>query len=202
MEHREAKRQNVARRYMTGELSTVEREDFEAHYFECAVCADDVRAIVHAGVPARSTARESSLWGWLGGFWQWRPTSAQLLAPACLALVFLSYQTLQMRDRLAPQSVTTYQLAQDARAAESAIDRSGGFVVLAAAAPELANEVKWQIRPAVGGDAVLEGVVKNQPGRAANLLIPVDRLTPATYVLSLQDSGLIAPAITYRFRMH
>jgi hypothetical protein len=187
---------------MTGELSTAEREEFESHYFECAVCADDVRAIVMAVAPARTTVRGLSSWTWLAAFWQWRPTSAQLLAPACVALAFLSYQTLRMRDRLAPQSVKTYQLAPDARAAESSIDRSAGFVVLAADAPEMAHEVKWQIRDAQGGASVLEGVVKNQAGRAISLLIPVARLTPATYVLSLQDTGLIAPEITYRFRMH
>jgi hypothetical protein len=202
MEHREAKRQNVARRYMIGELSTVEREDFEGHYFDCVVCADEVRSIVHAGASARTTVRESSPWGWFGAFWQWRPTSTQLLAPACLALVFLSYQTLQMRGQLAPQSVSTYRLAPEARAAESAIDRSARFVVLAADAPEMADEVKWQIRNAEGGSAILEGVVKNQPGRALNLLIPVGRLAPATYLLSLQDTGLMAPEIAYRFRMH
>jgi hypothetical protein len=187
---------------MTGALSTVEREDFEGHYFDCAVCADEVRAIVYGGLPARTVVRESSPWAWLDAFWRWRPTSAQLLAPACLALAFLSYQTLQMRDRLAPQSVTTYQLAPDARAAESSIDRSAGFVVLAADAPEMANEVKWQIRDAASGSPVLDGVVKSHSGRAINLLVPVAQLTPAAYVLSLQDTGLIAPEITYRFRMH
>lgn len=202
MEHREAKRQNVARRYMTGELSTIEREDFEVHYFECAVCADDVREFVHAGATARDAAPASSPWEWLSVLWQWRPTSAQLLAPACLALAFLSYQTLEMRGRLAPQSVTTYRLAPDARAAESAIERSSGFAVLAADGPEIASEVKWQIRNAEGGPAVLEGVVKKQPGREVSLLIPVDRFTSATYVLSLQDAGLMAPEIVYRFRMH
>lgn len=202
MEHREAKRQNVARRYMTGELSTVEREDFEGHYFECAVCADDVRTMVHDGVAVMIGVRESSPWGWLEAFWRWRPTSAQLLAPACLALALMSYQTLQLRARLAPQSVTTYRLAAETRAAESSIDRSAQFVVLETDAPEMANEVKWQIRPAEGGAAALEGVVKTQSGRAINLLIPVAKLTPASYVLSLQDSGLIAPEITYRFRMH
>ena len=202
MEHREAKRQKVARRYMAGELSTVEREDFESHSFECAVCAGDVRTIVMGGPPASASVGGHSLWGWLRAFWQWRPTSAQLLAPACVALVFLSYQTLRMRDRLAPQSVKTYQLAPESRAAESTIDGAAGLVVLTADAPEMASEVMWQIRAADGGSTLLKGVASTQPGRALNLLIPVDRFTPGTYLLMLQDAGMMAPETAYRFRMH
>ena len=43
MEHHEAVRTMAAERYLLEELSDDERDAFEAHFFECAVCADSVR---------------------------------------------------------------------------------------------------------------------------------------------------------------
>jgi anti-sigma factor RsiW len=31
-------------RYLLGDMSPEERSEFEAHYFDCAICADDVKA--------------------------------------------------------------------------------------------------------------------------------------------------------------
>src|ERR1700724_602231 len=44
MEHNDALSTNASDRYLLGEMSEPERFDFEAHYFECVECADDVRA--------------------------------------------------------------------------------------------------------------------------------------------------------------
>jgi hypothetical protein len=202
MEHREAKLQNVAMRYMAGELSARERERFEGHYFECALCAHDVREMVAAAGPATEPVAAPSLWRRLETLWQWPPAATRLLVPACLVLAFVSYEALHVRDGLTPQSVMSYHLsASDARGAGDSIDRSGEFVVLTADVPELVREFKWELRSAEGAGLVLEGVATSQPGRVT-LLIPVSRLKAATYVLSLRDTGLIAPELTYRFRMH
>jgi hypothetical protein len=47
MDHLESQSTKAAERYLLGEMTEPERYDFENHYFECEVCASDVRA-VHA----------------------------------------------------------------------------------------------------------------------------------------------------------
>ena len=44
MQHQQALANKASERYLLGEMSEPERFDFEAHYFDCPACADDVRA--------------------------------------------------------------------------------------------------------------------------------------------------------------
>ncbi len=44
MTHDEAIRSGATERYLVADMPADEREAFEAHYFECLVCADDVKA--------------------------------------------------------------------------------------------------------------------------------------------------------------
>jgi hypothetical protein len=43
MEHTEAIATNASERYVLGEVTAAEGDAFEEHFFDCAVCADDVR---------------------------------------------------------------------------------------------------------------------------------------------------------------
>jgi hypothetical protein len=60
MTHEQAIGALAAERYLLEEMTETERDDFEAHYFSCAACADDVRlgAVLREGV--RSTPSERS----------------------------------------------------------------------------------------------------------------------------------------------
>ena len=44
MSHDEAVAGMMADKYLLRELPEQQRDEFEAHYFDCADCADDVRA--------------------------------------------------------------------------------------------------------------------------------------------------------------
>src|SRR3954454_14195008 len=44
MEHQDAVATLASERYLLGEMTDVERDSFEDHFFSCAECADDVRA--------------------------------------------------------------------------------------------------------------------------------------------------------------
>ena len=44
MEHEQAVRNLAVESYLLGEMTGAEREAFEEHYFECSVCAEDVRS--------------------------------------------------------------------------------------------------------------------------------------------------------------
>jgi hypothetical protein len=54
MSHEEAITNQVAASYLLGDLSAAERDAFEEHYFDCRVCAEDVRA----GAAMFATGRE------------------------------------------------------------------------------------------------------------------------------------------------
>ena len=42
MNHEEAMKAQTTERYLLGDLPENERDAFEEHYFECAICADEV----------------------------------------------------------------------------------------------------------------------------------------------------------------
>ncbi len=43
MEHKTAIKTLAAERYLLGEMPDEERDEFEAHYFTCTECAEEVR---------------------------------------------------------------------------------------------------------------------------------------------------------------
>lgn len=113
MEHRYATDTHAAERYLLGELSAEEKEDFEAHFFECSACADEVRTgaafIENARAVLKDEAAKESLRSsrqgagaetdkpsrWRFQWWTWWRQSAAipLLASLVLAVV-AGYQNL------------------------------------------------------------------------------------------------------------
>ncbi len=60
MDHEAAAQLHASERYLLGELSPVERDEFEDHYFTCQDCAADVRLGVEFQANARAVFRERS----------------------------------------------------------------------------------------------------------------------------------------------
>jgi hypothetical protein len=60
MNHEHAMSEQATERYLLGLLPENERDAFEEHYFECAVCADDVRATSAFVDTMRASAREAN----------------------------------------------------------------------------------------------------------------------------------------------
>ena len=132
MNHTEAVSIGAVERYLLGQLSASESEEFEQHFFDCLECERDLRAGAAFEDNARTVfleerlARESapgktprpvkaSLWAW---FWQ-HPWSAAAPALAALALaVVAAYQgsvvipglRSQLHDTLLPQPMASYVL--------------------------------------------------------------------------------------------
>src|SRR5258708_19683589 len=55
MDHNEATQQQAAIKYVLGELSQVQRDAYEEHYFDCAECAIDIKALATFADTARET---------------------------------------------------------------------------------------------------------------------------------------------------
>lgn len=58
IDHQEAIRSQAAERYVSHELSPAERQSFEAHFFECPVCAEEVRLELTFAANVRAVSRE------------------------------------------------------------------------------------------------------------------------------------------------
>src|SRR5216683_3854089 len=55
MDHTEAVQQQAAIRYVLGELPRAQRDAYEEHYFDCAECAIDIKALATFADTARET---------------------------------------------------------------------------------------------------------------------------------------------------
>jgi hypothetical protein len=223
LDHLKATKRNIADRYVLGELSQAQREEFEAHYFECVECAEDVRAFlaissnsrsVLVDVPDYGEPAAASGWkrlGWFQALRTWRPPAVYAMAPA-LALfaltIITTYQSITLRSQLVAQAVPQFALRPDVRGegAEIGVQKQGHFLVLAADVPGASREVRWQIRAVGSQIPLMEGTAPGPPpGSSLSVLIPGSKLGTGQYVLAVRPDGIspeTGSEIMYRFRMH
>ena len=107
-----AQSENLAERYVLGQLSEPDQSSFEEHYYVCERCLDEVRllqTLQTAAVPSPSAARKS-----LPG-WAWGAIAAALIAGAGLAAIpYLRHKPSE------PEPVATAAQAPGASSANSA----------------------------------------------------------------------------------
>src|SRR5215471_316789 len=133
MEHNEAIENHTAERYLLHELTEQERDAYEAHFFSCSACAEEIKAASEFMENARqvvqdelkahiySHAARRSIWGsWLN----FRSMLHPIPAAACVLLVavsaFAGYQNGVLIPRLSqvasahviPQDTVTVPLTQ------------------------------------------------------------------------------------------
>lgn len=58
MDHHSAVERKLVERYVLGELSAEESAEFEEHFFDCAVCAEDVRHAAKVAANLKATLRD------------------------------------------------------------------------------------------------------------------------------------------------
>jgi hypothetical protein len=168
MEHDFAVRSLAAERYLLGEMQPEERDDFEAHYFECRECALDVKAgaafgehaaeILGAGKPP-GRRREAAGWlAWLRPSFAYPAFAAVLVA----ALAVQSLRLVQTRHSLeqatAPRAVQTSVLRGETRGEPAKVYVETGQPLLLSfdvAAPAGYSRYQFQIKSSAG-ENVLE----------------------------------------------
>jgi len=98
MDHNEAIQLQAAVKYVLGELSQVQRDEYEEHYFDCAECAIDIKALATFADTTREVLRQEKAdqfakdlvparSGWL----RWLQPVAAVPAFAALLLI-IAYQ--------------------------------------------------------------------------------------------------------------
>ena len=61
MDHEEAVRLQAAEKYLLGQLPKEQHAAYEEHYFDCSVCAEEIKATAAFIESARQVAHEQAL---------------------------------------------------------------------------------------------------------------------------------------------
>ena len=195
MEHQEAIQMLAAERYLLGELTDAERDQFEEHFFDCPECAEDVRGgnILTANLRAvfADNARQSDA---KPGRWEWfrlRPAWVASIASAAAVLtggvVFEGVLIYQLRSQLAvlrvPQSYSSVFLRSTTRGAEQviAVPRESHFLALSMDLTPGQNYPHYLGEVSDESGGILFSVPLERPrtpDESLNLLLPVSSLEP------------------------
>ncbi len=224
MDHSQALETQAADRYLLGELSASEAEDFEQHYFECTECAEAVesggtfianaRAVLERPsrpAPARAPGSRKPF-----RLFSWRPQPAFALASAA-AVVFAAAALYEgavvipgMRNLLeSPVLLPAIQLAGASRgeAARVSVPRSAPFVPLSADIPPDVRSSQYRCVLTRAGQNVFQ-VTGPAPAGAqpVTVLVPAVKLSSGDYELAIfaengPASGKIA-TYSFHFEFH
>jgi len=205
MTHEQALSGFASERYLLEEMTDDERFEFEAHYFDCPDCAEDVRRgammrqeVRRAGAavaakeaaPRRAVVLTSAKW------WRRPMVAAPWAVAATLALV-TGYQSLVtvpgLRGSMAPQSIEPVMLRGATRGAATKVAVTGGqrFVVLSAdlLTPPQSSSLSYEILDANRMAVVSGRSAVSSSGAPLMLLVPVAELRDAgRYTLMLRDA--------------
>lgn len=216
MEHERAIQNLAVESYLLGEMSPAERESFEEHYFECAICAEDLRAAAQfmedakdllaegyatPAVPARSRVhdvevRKPSGWDWLG--WM-RPQAAAAMIAALIVVVGVeTFSTIpglrhQVDELDGPRIVKSIVLRPVTRGDAATVRAgTGESVVLVFDPPETpelppGSPLRFTVK-AADGHAILELAGEApRPGERITLSVPRLNVPPGDYTLFVQS---------------
>jgi hypothetical protein len=203
MKHEDAVKIMAVEQYLLDEMAPEEREAFEEHYFECAICADELKAASSFASNAKAifAASEaspktplvleqkpkSSWFGWL------RPQTAAL-AFAGVAIVSLGVvATLwhQINQYSSPRIVDSSFLRGQTRGTAPVIQAvAGGPVLLTFDLPEVqASRLRYLVESSDG--KVIFELSGNSPGSGepVNLFIPKLDLPAGNYSVRVRAEG-------------
>lgn len=194
MEHDQATRMQAAERYLLGELSDAERDQFEEHFFDCQACAEEVRtgAIFEANARAVfvDQARQPPAPGW----WEWvclRPAFAASLGGVVMLLLGAGgYQArvaqglrTELEELRAPQAYPLVFLRSVTRGDEQVIEasRASRFFGLSLdlSPGQSFRQYRGEVLSESGAILFTVPLLKPRtPGDPLNLLIPTSSLEP------------------------
>jgi hypothetical protein len=224
MDHSTAARSAAAERYVLGELSAEDGARFEAHYFDCPECAEDVRALVAFVDGARSLVAEPARAGLMtrgarvAERWSRPALLLPMAATLAVALGVAVYQSAVTVPRLrgelarlaAPQE-TSWHFLKVARGSAPDIrvrpqQRMIGLT-LSRSEPESFPFYRLEVRDDQGDSVLATGVSAPPQGEELQLLLPLAHLQAGRYTIVLsgletRDGPVVAPAVVqYAFRL-
>ncbi len=209
MDHSDAEHMRAAERYMLGDLSVSEVEEFERHFFDCPQCSEELRALTIFQENARAVFREQDLAprpavatvpesaaGWWSGFSprrfrQWAVGPVAVALGALLIGIFSGYLMFSGRDGV--QAVSAYPLFAQARGEETFVSPATGSKYYT-----MYFDKTWDgehtgysavLRDASGTDRFTIPVQAGSPGEAVHVLVPTHKLAAGKYTLVMVGNG-------------
>ena len=205
MQHQQALATKASERYLLGEMSEPERFDFEAHYFDCPACADDVRtgAALARGVkavcaedaalrPHTSVVREAARRGWFSWLFPVLGPSAAAVALGCVAAWQAFVVIPALRWAGSPQALSPIVLRAAARGEEQAVgirrDEALSLLSLDVNAADAGVPLTYEVI-APGGASRHNGATHAPPAGAPLIVVLPNAAIrePGTWVLLLRD---------------
>ncbi len=197
MDHAEALQTQAVEKYLLGELSTAQVDEFAEHFFDCEACASDLRmtsafvdttkkvlATDREQTPRSTPKRQSS---------QWQPARYVIAASVAL-FAFMLYQNTvtipKLRSSSAPQALAFFSLADlGARSAVQPVIHpvQGKPFVLFLDIPPHPNvaEYRCQILSPNGSQVLSIDVPEATTNKTVPLYIPASALAQGDYLFTI-----------------
>jgi hypothetical protein len=206
MTHQEAADTLAAERYLLGELPAGDREAFEAHYFSCEECADDLRSAaallqgVKDGLAGSATAADvvpMPVVRTRGRTVAWYRSAALPWAAAAALAAITTYQSVwvvpSLRRDTSPVALAPVLLHPESRGSEPTVSLdSRGSVTLAVEVDELpqGGQVAYDLTTQSGRHVVSGTAAAPAAGMPLLLLLPAWTLgRDMHYILTVRDTA-------------
>jgi len=191
MDHDEAIQLQAAVKYVLGELSPVQREEYEEHYFDCSECASDLKAAATFVDAAREVLRQETA----SSLAKDSVAAVPAFAFAALLLIIAYQNTVTIPHAREEASSGAAQLFVTSHAPKMAVTRGGEEVKLSVH-PNESLALKFDFTPKTSFDAYV-CQLQDEAGRSVlqlrvpgsftnkelNLVVPAGRVEPGKYTL-------------------
>jgi hypothetical protein len=214
MDHLDADRMQAVERYMLGDLTVSEVEEFERHFFDCPQCSEELRALTifqenaravfveqDLAVPARKPVPESAVPWWTGFSSMW---SRQWAVAVCALLIgiFSGYLAFSTRENV--QAVSAYPLYAQARGEDTVVSpaSTSKFYTLYLDKTWDGDYSSYRAvlqDAASGTEKFTVPVAPGAPGEAIHVLVPSHQFAPGRYVLVMYGAGKDAELARFPF---
>jgi len=203
MDHNEAIELQAAVKYVLGELSPVQRDEYEEHYFDCAECAVDIKALATFADTTREVLRQEKanqlakhLVPARGGWLRWLQPVVAVPAFAALLLIIAYQNTVTIPHAREGASSGAAQLFVTSRAPKMAVTRGSEDTAKYSVRQGQSLPLKFDFTPKRSFDAYV-CQLQDESGRAVlqvrvpgsftnkelNLVIPANSVKPGKYAL-------------------
>ncbi len=203
MDHNEATRQQAAIKYVLGELPPLQRDAYEEHYFDCAECALDIKALTTFADTAREVLRQErgtsvardplpARTGWF----TWLKPIVAVPAFAALLLIIVYQNVVTIPHAREDASSGATQLFVTSRAPKMAVTRGSEDIAKYSVRQGENLALKFDFTPSPSFDTYV-CQLQDESGRSIlqlrvpgsftnkelNLVVPANRVKPGKYTL-------------------
>lgn len=218
MKHEEAIQSFAVEQYLLGEMSPTQREAFEEHYFECEVCASELRTAVSFKEDMRAILAAEQVsptavapvvrddpkpaWNWLSWL------QPQMAAAALAGLAAISIGSVAMLrseiGRLSEPRVVNSAFLRDQTRGEAPVLRvDGDAAALLSFDLPVATDSKldFLVQSANGGVVYKTSADAPRSNEQVNFLIPKLNLPAGSYKVLVRDPGKDEDLAQYPFEI-